>query len=84
SCVIPFSHIFRNVIKVISGAKQIIVLVRKGDESDVIWREGGAGKFACLSLWFNAIFQHNIDYTWRPVLMVEEELGKPRKESPTN
>jgi hypothetical protein len=24
----------------------------------------------------NAIFQHTIGYTWRPVLMVEEETGK--------
>ncbi len=25
---------------------------------------------------FNAIFQHKIGYTWRPVLMVEEEPWK--------
>ncbi len=24
----------------------------------------------------NAIFQHMIGYTWRPLLMVEEETGK--------
>ncbi|KAK3609606.1 hypothetical protein CHS0354_038606 [Potamilus streckersoni] len=24
----------------------------------------------------NAIFQHTIGYTWRPVLMVEKEIGK--------
>ena len=30
-------------------------------------------------LWFNAIFQHNIGYTWRPVLLVEEEPGQPRE-----
>ena len=27
-------------------------------------------------LWFNAIFQHNIGYTWWPVLIVEAEPGK--------
>jgi hypothetical protein len=27
-------------------------------------------------LGLNAIFQHKIGYTWRPVLMVEEEIGK--------
>ena len=25
---------------------------------------------------FDAIFQHTIGFTWRPVLMVEEETGK--------
>ena len=34
--------------------------------------------FVCF-VWFNAIFQHNIGYTWRPVLMVEEEPGQPRE-----
>ena len=26
---------------------------------------------------FNAIFQHNIGYKWRPILMAEEEIGQP-------
>ena len=30
-------------------------------------------------LWFNAIFNHNIGYTLRPVLLVEEEPGKTRE-----
>ena len=32
--------------------------------------------FVFCILWFNAIFKHNLGYTWRPVLMVEEEPGK--------
>ena len=35
--------------------------------------------FVFVFLWFNAIFQHNIGYTWQPVLMVEEEPGQPRE-----
>ena len=37
---------------------------------------------AVLLLWFNAIFKHNIGYTWRPVLLVEEEPGKPPGKNP--
>ena len=30
------------------------------------------------------LFQHNIGYAWRPVLMMEEEPDNPGKEPPTH
>ena len=40
-----------------------------------------AGLYVFVFLWFNAIFQHNLGYTWRPALMVEEEPAQPRERS---
>ncbi len=44
SCAIPLHHIFgfcRNVRKVIYGAKHTVVLVRKENDNDAIWRANG-------------------------------------------
>jgi len=52
SVAIPLSHIFglcRGVKNVIYGAKHTVVLVRKGDSNDAIWRLGGAAGKVVLS-----------------------------------
>ena len=62
--------ILHRYINLIKSIRNIIVL-----ENAVIHQIPFIDLFIYL-LWFNAIFKHNIGYTWQPVLLVEEESGQ--------